>query len=41
VRSFVEDGRHMIEIAQEAHNQDGELSVVGSGIVELPVRQPA
>ena len=39
VRSFVEDGRHLIEIAQEAHNQDGELSVVGSGVVELPERQ--
>ena len=38
-RSFVEDGRHLVEIAQEAHNQDGELSVVGSGVVELPVRQ--
>jgi acyl dehydratase len=39
VRSFVEDGRHLIEIAQEAHNQDDELSVVGSGVVELPVRR--
>jgi hypothetical protein len=39
-RCFVEDGRHLIEIAQEARNQDGELSVVGTGIVELPVRPP-
>ena len=38
--SFIEDGR-LVEIAQEAHNQDGELSVVGSGIVELPERQTA
>jgi hypothetical protein len=36
VRSFIEDGRRLVEIAQEAHNQDGELSVVGSGVVELP-----
>jgi acyl dehydratase len=38
-RCFLEDGRHLVEIAQEAHNQDGELSVVGSGVVELPCRQ--
>ncbi len=37
-RKFVEDGRHLVEIAQEASNQDGEQSVVGSGIVELPSR---
>lgn len=37
-RKFVEGGRHLVEIAQEAHNQDGELSVIGSGIVELPSR---
>jgi acyl dehydratase len=36
VRKFVEDGRALVEIAQEARNQDGELSVVGGGIVELP-----
>jgi acyl dehydratase len=35
-RTFVEEGRHLVEIAQEARNQDGELSVIGSGIVELP-----
>ena len=35
-RKFVEDGRHLVEIEQEAHNQDDELSVLGSGIVELP-----
>ncbi len=38
-RKFVEDGRHLVEIEQEARNQDDELSVVGSGIVELPVAQ--
>jgi hypothetical protein len=25
-----------VEIAQEAKNQDGELSVIGGGVVELP-----
>jgi acyl dehydratase len=38
VRTFVEHGRHLVEIEQEAKNQDGELSVVGSGVVELPAR---
>jgi acyl dehydratase len=37
-RKFVEGGRHLVEIDQEAQNQDGELSVLGSGIVELPKR---
>jgi acyl dehydratase len=37
-RKFVEDGKHLVEIEQEARNQDGELSVLGSGIVELPSR---
>jgi acyl dehydratase len=36
VRKFVEDGHHFAEIEQEARNQDGELSVVGGGVVELP-----
>jgi acyl dehydratase len=35
-RKFVEEGRHLVEITQEARNQDGELSVIGSGVVELP-----
>ena len=35
-RKFVEDGRHLVEIEHEARNQDGELSVVGGGVVELP-----
>lgn len=38
-RKYVEDGRHLVEIEQEARNQDDELSVVGSGVVELPSRQ--
>ena len=38
-RKFVENGRHLVEIEQEARNQDDELSVVGSGVVELPSRR--
>ena len=37
-RKFVEDSRHLVEIEQLAHNQHDELSVIGSGIVELPSR---
>jgi hypothetical protein len=37
-RKYVEDGKHLVEIEQEAHNQDDELSVLGSGVVELPSR---
>jgi acyl dehydratase len=32
----VEGRRHLIDISQEAKNQDGELSVIGTGTVELP-----
>jgi acyl dehydratase len=38
VRKFVEDGRHLVEIEQEARNQDDELSILGSGVVALPSR---
>jgi hypothetical protein len=38
MRKFVEDGRHLVEIAQEARNQDDELSASGAGVIELPVR---
>jgi len=38
VGKSVEDGRHLVGIEQEARNQDGELSVVGKGVVELPSR---
>jgi acyl dehydratase len=34
----VEGGRHLIDIEQQAVNQDGELSVIGTGTVELPAR---
>jgi acyl dehydratase len=37
-RKFIENGKHLVEIEQEAHNQDDELSVLGSGIAELPSR---
>ena len=40
-RCYIEGGRHLVEIAQEAHNQDGELSILGTGVVELPTRQLA
>ena len=37
VRKFVaDDGKHCVEVAQEAHNQDGELSVLGTSVAELP-----
>ncbi|MEZ5855782.1 MAG: acyl dehydratase [Hyphomicrobiaceae bacterium] len=39
-RKFVaEDGAHCVEVAQEAHNQDGELSVLGTAVAALPVRK--
>ena len=38
VGKSVEGGRHLVAIEQEARNQDGELSVVGKGVVELPSR---
>jgi acyl dehydratase len=37
-RKFVDGGRHLVEIAQVGVNQDGEQSVVGSGVVELRSR---
>jgi hypothetical protein len=37
-RKYVEDGRHLVEIEQEARNQDDELSILGSGVVALPSR---
>ena len=37
-RKYVEDGRHLVEIEQEGRNQDDELSVLGTGVVELPTR---
>jgi acyl dehydratase len=37
-RKYVGDGRHLVEIEQEARNQDDELSILGGGVVELPSR---
>ena len=37
-RKFVEGGAHYVEISQKATQQDGELSVLASGIVRLPSR---
>ena len=37
-RKYTENGQHLVEIEQEAHNQDGELSVLGGGVVVLPSR---
>jgi len=39
MRKYVEDGCHLVAVEQSAQNQDGELSVLGSGVVELPSRQ--
>ena len=39
VRKFEEDGHACVEIEQRAENQDGELSVLGGGIVRLPRRR--
>jgi acyl dehydratase len=32
----VEGSRHLVDIVQEARNQDGALSVIGSAVVDLP-----
>ncbi len=37
-RKFAEAGNHYVEIAQRAEQQDGELSVLATGIVRLPSR---
>jgi hypothetical protein len=37
-RKYVDDGRHLVEIEQVARNQDDELSILGTGVVELPSR---
>lgn len=37
-RRFEDDGAHYVEVTQKAHNQDGELSVLATGIVRLPSR---
>lgn len=37
-KKYESDGRHLVEIEQEGRNQDGELSVIGTGVVQLPSR---
>lgn len=37
-RKFIEGDRHLVEIKQRAEQQDGELSALGTAIVELPKR---
>ncbi|KZB59878.1 MULTISPECIES: MaoC family dehydratase N-terminal domain-containing protein [Thalassospira] len=37
-RKYEKDGRYFVEIRQRAEQQDGELSAIGSAIVELPKR---
>ena len=37
-RTFAEAGAHYAEIAQRAVNQDGELSVLATGVIRLPTR---
>ena len=37
-RKFVENGKHLVEIAQNAQTHRGEVSAHGSAIVELPSR---
>ena len=40
-RKFVQNGKHYIEIQQEALTHRGEMSAMGSSIVELPSRTAA
>ena len=35
-RKFEEDGHGCVEVEQRAENQDGELSVLGGGVIRLP-----
>lgn len=37
-KKYESEGRHLIEIEQEGRNQDNELSVIGTGVVQLPTR---
>jgi len=37
-RKYMEGDQALVEIEQKAHNQDGELSALGTGVVQLPKR---
>ena len=39
IRKFAsDDSKNCVEVAQEAHNQDGEVSILGTAVAELPSR---
>jgi acyl dehydratase len=38
LRKFIEGGRYLVEVEQNARNQDNELSILGTGVIELPTR---
>jgi hypothetical protein len=40
-RKFVEDGRHLVEVSQNAMTHRNETSATGAAIVELPSRSQA
>jgi len=40
-RKFVEGGKHLVEISQNAQTHRGEVSAHGSAVVELPTRSAA
>jgi hypothetical protein len=40
-RKYVEDGKHLVEIAQNAETHRGEPSANGAAVVELPSRSRA
>jgi hypothetical protein len=35
---FERDGNGFVEVAHEARNQDGELSILGTAVAQLPMR---
>ena len=37
-KKYIENGKHYVLIEQEAKNQGDELSILGSGVVQLPSR---
>jgi acyl dehydratase len=39
VAKTIEEGRYLVTVQQKAVNQDGELSAIGSGVIQLPCRR--
>jgi acyl dehydratase len=35
----IENGRHLVDVEQEARNQDNDLSIIGGGTIALPSRE--